>query len=383
MTVRSGWLLNPGQTRQDTRLAALGTFTPTAATTTRPGVIPGGTGLNLTGTGMVGTVAIGRAVVQGTAAQGAYPITVTVGDAFTVANGHASLPRIDSVFVVAYDQLYDASGSTLASIVVVQGTPNASPVAPTSVPNSNAYLKIWDILVPAGASAGSPLNWGVALTDQRTYTVAVGGITPGGSSVAGAYQGQWRDGGGASGILERYNGSAWEPIVRLGSAGRVEMGDVALYRSAADALATDDAFKSTHTSMASAYTESTVSVTVVATSYNDSTTLVSTTVVVPPSGRVLVMGQNEMYTNTAAQTGYSALDVAGSVSGALRPAADASALKLVSFNTGDNNTVPGTVAFRVTSANIGETLTIKWRHRVTGGGAQIDYRNITAIPLIG
>ncbi|GAA2825442.1 hypothetical protein RMN57_13285 [Kitasatospora sp. CM 4170] len=213
MTVRSAWLLNPGQSRADTRLAPLGVMTPTGSTTTRAGVIPGGTPLLLTGTGMTGTIAVGRAVVQGTTTQGAYPVAVTVAENITVANGHASLPRIDSVFLVAYDQLYDTSGQTLAAITYTQGTANASPTAPTAPATGTAYLKLWDIAVPAGASAGSPINWGTALTDRRTYTTSLGSISPDGTT-AGVYAGQYRDN---SGTLERYSGSAWQTMVGVGA----------------------------------------------------------------------------------------------------------------------------------------------------------------------
>lgn len=232
MTVRSVWHINPGQTRADTRLSPVGTWTPTDATQTRGGVVPGGTALNLTGATMTGTIAIGRAVVQGTATQGAYGVVVTAAETFTVANGHASLARIDSVFAVAYDQLYDTSGQTLAAIVYTQGTAASSPTAPTAPATGTAYLKLWDIAVPAGASAGSPINWATALTDQRVYTTAVGGITPG-STVAGAYAGQWRDNGG---VLERYTGSAWESALRTQNSGQVLVGDVPLTRSATTTL---------------------------------------------------------------------------------------------------------------------------------------------------
>jgi hypothetical protein len=233
MTVRTTWLLNPGQTRADTRLGATGTWTPTDATQTRSGVVPGGTALNLTGSTMTGTVALGRAVIQGTSTQGAYGLVVTAAETINVANGHASLNRIDSVFAVINDSGYDTSGTLLGQIQYVQGTASASPTAPTSPGNSTAYLKLWDIAVAAGSSAGSPINWATALTDQRVYTVGVGGINPGGSSVVGAFAGQWRDGGGSAGILERYNGSAWEQAVRLGNSGLVSLGDISLTRSAA------------------------------------------------------------------------------------------------------------------------------------------------------
>lgn len=244
MTVRSAWhynspAQNPGQTRQDTRLVPIGTMTPVDAMTTRSGVIPGGTGLLLTGTVMTGTIATGRATVQGTSGQGAYPVAVTAAETFTVANGHASLPRIDSVFLVAYDQLYDTSGQTLAAVVYTQGTAAASPSAPTAPATGTAYLKLWDIAVPALASSGSPINWATALTDRRTYTAAVGGITPDGAT-AGAYSGQYRDGGTTTG-LERYNGSAWESRVYLGTSGQIVIGtDTNLFRGGPNTLRTND-----------------------------------------------------------------------------------------------------------------------------------------------
>ncbi|MGW4810560.1 hypothetical protein ACWEPB_02795 [Kitasatospora cineracea] len=236
MTVRAAWLLNPGQTRQDTRLAPVAAMTPIDAMTSRSGVIPGGTPFLLTGSGMSGSLAVGRAYIQGTTAQGAYPAAITVAEPITVANGHASLPRIDSVFLTIYDNLIDSSGLTLARIDYVQGTAAASPTAPSAP--GNASLRLWDITVPAGASAGSPINWGTALTDRRLYTVAVGGIAT--NAVAGAYSGQYRDTSITSG-LERYNGTAWESRLYLGVAGQVVIGtDVNLYRGAANQLKTDD-----------------------------------------------------------------------------------------------------------------------------------------------
>jgi hypothetical protein len=391
VTVRSGWHYNspaqsPGQTRADTRAVPLGTFTPTDATQTRPGVVPGGTGLNLTGTGMTGTISVGRAVVQGTSTQGAYPWAVTVAESFTVANGHASLARIDSVFAVIYDQLYDASGNTLAALVYVQGTASGSPVAPTAPTTSTAYLKLWDIAVPAGASAGSPINWGSALTDRRQTTVAIGGINPGGTSVAGAYPGQFRDGGGATGILERYNGSTWEPRVYLGNSGQLVLGDVNFYRSAANVARTDDAFVATSftaTSMASSQVSDATARIVNSGAFIDGPFVLSTTVVVPPSGKVDVGGAVTQF-NPAAQFCYSDLAVTGSVSGVIRAAADATAVRMVNFNSAGANELSQYLGFIVTSANPGETITVKWQHRTTGASAgQFSSRSIKAAPLVG
>lgn len=238
MTTTAAWLLNPGQTRQMTRQAPVTPMTPLDALTSRTGVLPGGTPFLLTGSGMSGSVAVGRAYIQGTTAQGAYPVAITAAEPITVANGHATLPRIDSVFLIVYDQLFDTSGQTLAAVTYVQGTAAASPTAPTAPTNSNSVLRLWDIAVPAGASAGSPINWGTALTDRRLYTVALGGIAT--NSVAGTYAGQYRDTSTTAG-LERYNGSAWESRVYLGTAGQLVIGsDVNLLRDSANVLRTND-----------------------------------------------------------------------------------------------------------------------------------------------
>ncbi len=236
MTTTAAWLLNPGQTRQMTRQAPVTPMTPIDAMTSRSGVIPGGTPFALTGSGMTGSVAVGRAYVQGSTAQGAYPVAITAAEPITVANGHATLPRIDSLFLVVYDQLFDTSGQTLAAVVYVQGTAASTPAAPPAPTTTNAALRLWDIAVAAGASAGSPIDWNTALTDRRLYTVAAGGIAP--AAAAGAYSGQYRDSGTGTG-LERYNGSAWEQRLYLGTSGRLVIGnDASLYRDSANTLRT-------------------------------------------------------------------------------------------------------------------------------------------------
>jgi hypothetical protein len=229
MATTAAWNTLTGLFRAAIRLSTV-LATPTGSTTARSGVIPGGTPLLLTGSVMTGSVAPGRAIVQGTSAQGAYPVVVDAATPITVANGHASLSRIDTVWLVVLDTDYDSSGSRQASIVYQQGVAAGSPVAQTAPASGTAYLRLWDILVPANASSGTPINWGSALTDQRVYTVMVGGITPG--AAAGSYAGQWRDAGGVAGILERYTGAAWEAAVRLGNSGVLGLGDVTLTRSA-------------------------------------------------------------------------------------------------------------------------------------------------------
>ncbi|MFD7647882.1 hypothetical protein ACFV5M_09500 [Streptomyces albidoflavus] len=213
MTVRASWLLAgppDGQTRNDTRLAPSGTFAPSGELTSRDGVIAGGAPLLATGAGaMQVRVGVGRALVQGTSAQGAYPVAVTAPETLTVEDGDAQYPRIDSVIIRIYDGLYDASGDTAVALEIVTGEPEASPVEPLLPPSS---LRLWSIRVPAGVSAGTGgITWASALSDRRRYTTSHGGIIPRGwgSNFTGAYDGQYRD---IDGVLERWSASAgrWE-----------------------------------------------------------------------------------------------------------------------------------------------------------------------------
>ncbi|WP_327368719.1 hypothetical protein [Streptomyces sp. NBC_01217] len=209
MTVRSAWLLpggaEPGQTREDTRLAPLGTMVPSGELTSRPGVIPGGAPFAASGAGAMSLqVGIGRALVQGTTAQGAYPVAVDAPETVAFDDGDALLDRIDTVVIRVLDQLFDVSGENVALVEVVKGEPLATPAAPTLDP---ACEPLWDVTVPAGTSAGvGGIDWGTALSDRRRYTVAAGGIIPrASSSLAGAYDGQYAD---FNGTLYRWSAAA-------------------------------------------------------------------------------------------------------------------------------------------------------------------------------
>lgn len=210
MTVRAGWLLPTGQTREDTRLVPLGTMAPETAMTTRDGVIAGGDALAATGAGtMQVQISTGRALVQGTAAQGAYPVAVTSPETLIITDGNAQYTRIDSVVLKVYDGLYDVEERTAVAVEIVQGPAQATPAPPNLPP---ATLRLWDITVPAGASAGTGgITWSSALADRRRYTASYGGIIPRGwgLSFAGAYPGQYRDNGAG---LDRWDGAGWQPL---------------------------------------------------------------------------------------------------------------------------------------------------------------------------
>lgn len=223
MPIRSAWLLNrsddgSGQSRSDTRLAPLGTMTPTGQLSSRSGVVPGSpdgssvlSGLSVSGlsAGMTATVSAGRAVVQSREAAGAYPVAVTEHTPLVLADGDPDNPRVDLVVLRVYDGSQDMSGRTEAALEVVQGDPGSTPVVPAT---PTASLPLASVRVPAGASAGSGgIDWASAVSDLRRATVAVGGILPEGWSrdLPGAYPGQYRDTGESG--LERWDGTAWRP----------------------------------------------------------------------------------------------------------------------------------------------------------------------------
>lgn len=243
MTIRSIWHINNSQTREDTRFAPVGIMTPnsTSPLSTANGVVPAGTSMNLTSTGaMSAQVEVGRAVVQGLLTQGCYPVVITAPEALTFADGDATNPRIDSVMLVIRDDPYDSTGFTDVRCMVVPGTPAASPSHP-ALPTV-ASLRLFDVRVEAGVSAGGGgIDWNTKVTDVRTYAVALGGIGIGANP--GTYAGQWRDSGGASGTLSRYNGTAWESYLRLDSGGQLVIGDTNLRRDFSNVLATDDTFR--------------------------------------------------------------------------------------------------------------------------------------------
>ncbi|MCA6093495.1 hypothetical protein LE181_15165 [Streptomyces sp. SCA3-4] len=211
MTVRSAWLLGTGQTREDTRLTPLGVMAPAGEMTSRDGVIAGGQPFAAVGvSAMQVQIGVGRAIVQGTVAQGAYPVAITAPEVVTIADGSPQYGRIDSIVLRIADPGYDTSPAPAARVDVVQGEATATPSAPTL---TGAVLRLWDVTVPAGTSAGTGgITWTSALADRRRFTSAAGGIIPRGYGLAfpGAYDGQYRD----TGIgLERWSAKSatWQP----------------------------------------------------------------------------------------------------------------------------------------------------------------------------
>ncbi|MFJ7956196.1 hypothetical protein ACIQ62_07905 [Streptomyces sp. NPDC096319] len=217
MPVRSGWLTPTGQTRQHTRLTHIGATTPANPLASRSGILPGTYdgkfrvgGLWMASTGpMTATVYHGRAVVQGTNTDGAYPVTLDQDMVVTFGDGDPLNPRIDLVVLRVYDHDADTQGRYEAVVEIVKGEAKAAPVAPAAPARS---LVLFSVKVKAGASAGNGgIDWaGGASTDLRTTLVAAGGILPvyNNAGVPGSYPGQYQDNDNAH-FLQRWDGTAW------------------------------------------------------------------------------------------------------------------------------------------------------------------------------
>ncbi|GAA3392143.1 hypothetical protein [Streptomyces roseoviridis] len=211
MNLRSSWVAETGQTREDTRLNQIGATTPVNPVQVRSGILPGSyEGLyRLSGFWTEGTAAMsvtvheGRAVIQGDISQGVYPVALTTPTVLTFAPG-TDQPRIDLIVIKIYDSLYDGQLRQDAKVEILQGAPGTGqrPAVPARC------LPLYEVAVPANASAGTGgIPWNTSMTDLRTPVVAIGGILPvEGPVLPGGYPGQYQDAGGA---LQRWDGGAW------------------------------------------------------------------------------------------------------------------------------------------------------------------------------
>lgn len=116
------------------------------------------------------TLAAGVCYVQGTASTiaGLYELLLDTTTTLTCTTSDPTNPRIDSVIAVVVD-----NGDNTSTYVfkILAGTPAGSPVAPTLPANA---LRLCNITVGASVST---LSAGV-FTDQRVWSVAVGGVLP-------------------------------------------------------------------------------------------------------------------------------------------------------------------------------------------------------------
>lgn len=151
-------------------------------------------------------------------AQGGYPFVLDSTKTLTLDAGDPSQARTDTIAAVVRDDAFDSSGTTAASVEVVKGTPGAgAPALPASA------LPLRDVIVPAGASAGSGgLSSSDLGADRRTWLAAAGGIlTVSGATErdalpAVAGQAVYRD---DTARVEVHDGTSWQTYAPLRDSG--------------------------------------------------------------------------------------------------------------------------------------------------------------------
>lgn len=172
----------------------------------RSGVRPGDPGLTVTLAGSVINVSAGVAMI-GYTGQGVYRVALPASASpGSVTAAHATLARVDLVYLRVWDNAVDGAGLAKGDVVYLAGTAAASPVAPTPA-GTMVYMPLATIAVPA-SGGGSPS----VSTAVRPVTVAPGGIVPD-AAASGSYVGQYRDNGSG---LQRWSGSAWSYPQPLG-----------------------------------------------------------------------------------------------------------------------------------------------------------------------
>ncbi|WP_327703644.1 hypothetical protein OG530_19330 [Streptomyces decoyicus] len=171
----------------------------------RSGIRPGDPGLTTTLSGTTINVSAGAAFVWYTA-QGAYRAVLPTAWSGVLQAAHATLTRIDLVYLRVWDNTVDGSGFTKGDVVYLPGTPSSTPVAPTPSGTQIGFYLATITVPPTGG--GSP---SVSLA-VRPYTVAPGGILPSSAAPPSPYVGQFYDNGTD---LLRWNGASWDTYQKV------------------------------------------------------------------------------------------------------------------------------------------------------------------------
>lgn len=125
-------------------------------------------------------VQIGRAFVKGTSTN-AYPVRSDTDESVTVPPNSSGNPRIDAVILyIDLAATANAEATNVAKLIVVQGTPAASPVAPTdgeistAIGSANPFLRLANVTVASGATSITNPN----ISDTRvTFNINTPTIT--------------------------------------------------------------------------------------------------------------------------------------------------------------------------------------------------------------
>ena len=157
----------------DVSLGLAGMVVSDTAGRVRDGVFPRTTGALVTGTaGMTVNVAAFEGVVTRGVSQGAVLVANDGPAAVTIAAAPATNARIDVVYVRVLDSAPpNSDGSAATSLLVVQGTTAAVPVAP-AVPTGGMALA--QVRVASGQTSTAAMT----ITQVFRYTAAAGGVVP-------------------------------------------------------------------------------------------------------------------------------------------------------------------------------------------------------------
>lgn len=171
------------------------------------GIRPGDPGLTVTLAGTTINCSAGVATVAYTGQgvyRAAFPTSVSPG---TYTAAHATLNRIDLVYLRVWDTSVDASGLNKADVVYLAGTPSSTPVAPTPA-GTQIYMPLATITVLSVANGGTAS----VSTAVRPVAVAPGGILPQTATPTALFVGQYWDDGTN---LRRWNGSSWDTYQKM------------------------------------------------------------------------------------------------------------------------------------------------------------------------
>ncbi|MFE6785204.1 hypothetical protein ACFVFF_23395 [Streptomyces sp. NPDC057680] len=209
VAVNPTWIDNVALTGQLLRRSELPlTMHGGSALSARSGIVPGTGGLTVSLSGSTITVSTGVAMVY-YAGEGVFRVPMASSSTLTLTAAHATLPRIDLVYLRVWCNAVDASGLNQADVVYLAGTASSTPAAPVPA-GTQIYMPLATISVPA-SGGGSPS----VSTAVRPYTVAPGGILPLQTAAPSSpYVGQYYD---DQTNLRRWNGSTWETMAKVES----------------------------------------------------------------------------------------------------------------------------------------------------------------------
>lgn len=210
MTVRVLAVGNNNTTQTDHRSLIASLTAPSTSTAQLPGFFPANNVGTLTNvSAMVVGVGAFRAVVFNVTNNGHYLVQSDTQVNLTFDPGEAGVTRTDRIIVRVYNDAQDGSGRNEAVVEYLKGQSSGS-----ASPLPNNSLLMWEVPVPAGASAGNGgINFVSTAVDKRSYTTASGGIIPvTGTSdmnaIANPYEGMTLFNRGSD-ILYVYDGTNW------------------------------------------------------------------------------------------------------------------------------------------------------------------------------